>query len=100
MAGYRSGLGVYAVGRDAGTGGNGPFAPFLCVLSITDNTFTPSPGVPSPLQDGVRVVGRGIVSVNGDGAAGHHNATPDADVRRGAAGVVVFGEGDAAGIVC
>lgn len=32
-------------GRYTGTGGDSPFAPSLCLLSITDNTFTPSPGV-------------------------------------------------------
>ena len=87
-------------GRDAGTGGDGPFVPSLCVLSITDNTFTSSPGAPSRLRDGERLVARGPGSVNGDGAAVHHIAIPDADVRRSAAGVVVLGEGDAAGICC
>lgn len=51
------------------------------------------------LRDGERFIDRGPGSVNGDGAV-VHIAIPDADVRRVAAGVVVSGEGDAAGICC
>lgn len=51
------------------------------------------------LRDGERFIARGPGSVNGDGAV-VHNAIPDADVRRGAVGVVVSGEGDATGLCC
>lgn len=64
-----------------------------CQLRITP---LPRPRA-SRLRDGVRLLGRGLGFVNGDGAA-VHQAIPDADVRRSAAVVAVSGEGDAAGI--
>ena len=69
-------------------------------LIVGTENHAPSPGAPSRLWDGERLFARCIVFVNGDGAAVHHIAIPDADVRRSAAVVAVSGEGDAAGICC